>query len=64
MVVVKDGLLRFDSELLSRSCELSDVGVVVRDTVADASSEQQLAEDVVEVLTIFHPDRTARVAAR
>ncbi|QBR03697.1 IS607 family transposase [Paraburkholderia pallida] len=53
VLVTKDRLLRFGSELLFRVCESFHVGVVVLDAVPDASGEQQLTEDLVEVLTVF-----------
>nr|WP_158660422.1 recombinase family protein [Paraburkholderia terrae] len=53
MLVTKDRLLRFGSDLLFRICELFRVEVVVLDAMPDASHEQQLKEDLVEILTVF-----------
>ncbi|TXC81119.1 IS607 family transposase [Paraburkholderia azotifigens] len=53
VLVTKDRLLRFGSELLFRICEFFHVEVVVLDTVTDVSREQQLTEDLVEILTVF-----------
>ncbi|NIE63126.1 IS607 family transposase [Burkholderia sp. Ax-1719] len=53
VVVTKDRLLRFGSELLFRICEFFHVEVVVLDAAPDASREQQLTEDLVEILTVF-----------
>ena len=53
VLVTKDRLLRFGSELLFRICEFFHVEVVVLDAVPDVSREQQLTEDLVEILTVF-----------
>ncbi|AMV48501.1 IS607 family transposase [Paraburkholderia caribensis] len=53
VLVAKDRLLRFGSELLFRICEFFHVEVVVLDAVPDVSREQQLTEDLVEILTVF-----------
>ncbi|MFP3556221.1 hypothetical protein SB861_36735 [Paraburkholderia sp. SIMBA_049] len=47
LLVTKDRLLRFGSELLSR------IEVVIPDAVPDTSREQQLTEDLVEILAVF-----------
>lgn len=53
VLVTKDRLLRFGSELLFRICEYFHVEVVVLDAAAAVSREQQLTEDLVEILTVF-----------
>jgi putative resolvase len=53
VLVTKDRLLRFGSELLFRICEFFRIEVVVLDAVADVPREQQLTEDLVEILTVF-----------
>lgn len=53
VLVTKDRLLRFGSELLFRICEFFRVEVGVLDATPDASREQQLTEDLVEILTVF-----------
>ncbi len=53
VLVTKDRLLRFGSELLFRICEFFPVEVVILDAFPDASREQQLTEDLVEILTVF-----------
>ncbi|MEI5997842.1 IS607 family transposase [Paraburkholderia bengalensis] len=53
VLVTKDRLLRFGTELLFRICEFFHVEVVVLDAVPDVSREQQLPEDLVEILTLF-----------
>jgi predicted site-specific integrase-resolvase len=53
VLVTKDRLLRFGSELLLRICEFFHVEVVILDRVPGVSREQQLTEDLVEILTVF-----------
>lgn len=53
VIVTKDRLLRFGSELLFNICDGFDVEVVVLDAAADIPREQQLTEDLVEILTVF-----------
>jgi predicted site-specific integrase-resolvase len=53
VLVTKDRLLRFGSELLFRICEFFHVEVVILDTNPDARREQRLTEDLVEILTVF-----------
>jgi putative resolvase len=53
VLVTKDRLLRFGSELLFRIREFFHVKVIVLDAVPDVSREQQLTEDLVEILTVF-----------
>lgn len=53
VLVTKDRLLRFGAELLFQMCRVFGVEVVVLDATPDASREQQLTEDLVEILTVF-----------
>ena len=53
VIVTKDRLLRFGSELLFQICRFFGVEVVVLDATVDISREQQLTEDLVEILTVF-----------
>ena len=53
VLVTKDRLLRFGSELLFSICRFFQVEVEVLDAVPDCSREQQLTEDLVEILTVF-----------
>jgi predicted site-specific integrase-resolvase len=53
MPVTRDRLLCFGCELLFRICEFFRVEIIDLDAVADASREQQLTEDLVEILTVF-----------
>lgn len=53
VLVTKDRLLRFGSELLFSICRFFNVEVEVLDADALRSREQQLTEDLVEILTVF-----------
>ena len=53
LIVTKDRLLSFGSELLFQICRFFGVEVVVLDAIADVSREQQLTEDLVEILTVI-----------
>ncbi|MGA9918397.1 MAG: IS607 family transposase [Paraburkholderia sp.] len=53
VLVTKDRLLRFGSELLFRICDFFHVEVVILDAAPAVSREQQLTEDLVEILTVF-----------
>lgn len=49
----KDRLLRFGSELVFALCEMRDIEVVVINQGAEASFEEELAQDVLEIMTVF-----------
>lgn len=53
VLVTKDRLLRFGSELLFSLCKFFNVEVIVLDAAAEVPREQQLTEDLVEILTVF-----------
>ena len=53
LVVTKDRLLRFGSELLFQICQFFGVEIVVLDATAAISCAEQLTEDLVEILTAF-----------
>jgi predicted site-specific integrase-resolvase len=55
VLVTKDRLLRFGSELLFRIRDFFRVEVIILDAVPDVSREEQLTEDLVETLTAFAP---------
>ena len=57
VLVTKDRPLRFGSELLFRICEFFHVEIIVLDAVPEASREQRLTEDLVEILTVFSSRR-------
>jgi len=49
----KDRLLRFGAELVFAVCEAKNVEVVIINQGDDRSFEQELAEDVLEIVTVF-----------
>lgn len=53
VLVTKDRLLRFGSELLFNICSYFNVQVEILDSETNSSREQQLTEDLVEILTVF-----------
>jgi len=53
VLVTRDRLLRFGAELVFSICRLRGVEVVLLDPEPQASREQQLASDLVEIITFF-----------
>lgn len=49
----KDRLLRFGAELVFAICEARDVEVVILNKGEDTTFEQDLATDVLEIITVF-----------
>ena len=49
----KDRLLRFGAELVFAICEAKDVEVVIINKGEDTSFEEDLASDVLEIITVF-----------
>jgi predicted site-specific integrase-resolvase len=49
----KDRLLRFGAELVFALCELQSVEVVIINKGEQPSFEQELAQDVLEIITVF-----------
>jgi excisionase family DNA binding protein len=49
----KDRLLRFGAELIFAICEIKQVEVVILNKGEDTSFEQDLAKDVLEIITVF-----------
>lgn len=49
----KDRLLRFGAELVFAICEAKDVEVVILNQGEDTSFEEDLARDVLEIITVF-----------
>ncbi len=49
----KDRLLRFGAELVFAICEIKGVEVVILNQGEDTSFEQDLANDVLEIITVF-----------
>ena len=49
----KDRLLRFGSELIFSLCEIFGTEVVIINRTEDSSFEEDLAQDVLEIITVF-----------
>ena len=49
----KDRLLRFGSELVFSLCEQFGTEVVIINRTEDSSFEEDLAQDVLEIITVF-----------
>jgi putative resolvase len=49
----KDRLLRFGAELVFSLCELKGVEVVIINRGGETSFEEELAQDVLEIITVF-----------
>jgi putative resolvase len=49
----KDRLLRFGSELIFSLCEIFGTEIVIINRTEDASFEEDLAKDVLEIITVF-----------
>ena len=60
MLVYKDRLLRFGAELVFAICEAKNVEVVMVNQGEDTNFEEDLAKDVLEIITVF----SARLYAR
>ncbi len=53
VVTHKDRLLRFGAELVFAICEMKNVEVVIINKGAESSFEEDLAKDVLEIITVF-----------
>ena len=53
VVTHKDRLLRFGAELIFTLCEIHHVEVVIINQGEDLSFEEDLAKDVLEIITVF-----------
>jgi len=53
VVTHKDRLLRFGAELVFAVCEAKNVEVVILNQNEDSSLEEDLAKDVLEIITVF-----------
>ena len=53
VVTHKDRLLRFGAELVFTLCEIHHVEVVIINQGEDLSFEEELAQDVLEIITVF-----------
>lgn len=53
VITNKDRLLRFGSELIFSICERFEVEVIILNKKEDATFEEDLASDVLEIITVF-----------
>ena len=53
VLTTKDRLLRFGSELVFSLCELQGIEIVIIHKGEQASFEEELATDVLEIITVF-----------
>lgn len=53
VITHKDRLLRFGSELIFRLCEIQGIEVVIINKGKQPSFEEELAADVIEIITVF-----------
>jgi predicted site-specific integrase-resolvase len=53
VITHKDRLLRFGAELVFALCEARSVEVVIINQGEDTSFEEDLAKDVLEIITVF-----------
>ena len=53
VVTHKDRLLRFGAELVFVICEAKNVSVVILNSGEDTTFEEDLAKDVLEIITVF-----------
>ena len=53
VITHKDRLLRFGAELIFSICELKNVEVVIVNQGDEPSFEEELAKDVLEIITVF-----------
>ena len=49
----KDRLLRFGSELIFSLCEIFGTEVIIVNRSEDSTFEEDLANDVLEIITVF-----------
>jgi predicted site-specific integrase-resolvase len=53
VITHKDRLLRFGAELVFAICEAKNVEVIIINQGEDATFEEDLAKDVLEIITVF-----------
>jgi excisionase family DNA binding protein len=53
VITHKDRLLRFGSELIFAVCEHHDIEIIILNKKEDATFEEDLASDVLEIITVF-----------
>ena len=53
VITHKDRLLRFGAELVFSLCEAKQVEVVILNQGEDTTFEEDLAKDILEIITVF-----------
>ena len=53
VITHKDRLLRFGAELVFALCEMREIEVVIVNQGSEPSFEEELAQDVLEIITVF-----------
>ena len=53
VITHKDRLLRFGAELVFSMCEMANIEVVIVNSGEESSFEEELASDVLEIITVF-----------
>ncbi len=53
VIAHKDRLLRFGTELVFAICEAKQVEVVILNQAEESSFEEDLAKDILEIITVF-----------
>jgi predicted site-specific integrase-resolvase len=53
VITHKDRLLRFGAELVFALCEAREVEVVIINSGIDTKFEEELAKDILEIITVF-----------
>src|SRR5205807_6032664 len=53
VITHKDRLLRFGAELVFALCEMKEIEVVIINQGSEPSFEEELAQDVLEIITVF-----------
>lgn len=53
VITHKDRLLRFGAELIFMLCEMKEIEVVIVNQGKETSFEEELAQDVLEIITVF-----------
>jgi putative resolvase len=53
LVITQDRLLLFGAELVFALCEMRGIEVVIINQGSEPSFEEELAQDVLEIITVF-----------
>jgi len=57
----KDRLLRFGAELIFALCEEKEIEIVIINKGEELSFEEELAKDVLEIITVFSGDLSRKL---